>query len=82
MLRATNTGATVVIDHRGRVTAQLAPFTRGTLDATAEGRIGLTPFARWASRFGLTPLWALAFITMIAATWARQSGTGPRSINT
>ena len=81
MLRATNTGATVVIDHRGLVTAQLAPFTRGTLDATAEGRIGLTPFARWASRFGLVPLWALAFLIMIAATWARQSGTGPRSIN-
>ncbi|MCM0045771.1 MAG: apolipoprotein N-acyltransferase, partial [Burkholderiaceae bacterium] len=29
MLRATNTGATAVVDERGRVVAQLAPFTRG-----------------------------------------------------
>ena len=37
MLRATNTGATAVIDHRGRVTAALAPFTRGVLDAVGRG---------------------------------------------
>ncbi|WP_393937677.1 apolipoprotein N-acyltransferase [Piscinibacter sakaiensis] len=35
MLRATNTGVTAVIDHRGRVTARLAPFTRGVLRARA-----------------------------------------------
>jgi apolipoprotein N-acyltransferase len=55
MLRATNTGWTAVIDHRGTVTASLPPFTRGALAATVEGRAGLTPFARWAGAFGLWP---------------------------
>ena len=59
MLRATNTGATAVVDHRGVVTASLAPFSRGILEARVEGRDGLTPFAQWAGRFGLWPLWAL-----------------------
>jgi apolipoprotein N-acyltransferase len=72
MLRATNTGATAVVDHRGRVIAALEPFTRGTLDAVVEGRAGLTPFARWAAAFGLAPL-ALFGLMVLAATarWRR-----------
>ena len=60
MLRATNTGATAVIDHRGVVQEALPPFTVGVLSATVQGREGLTPFARWAAAAGLWPLWALA----------------------
>ena len=60
MLRATNTGATAVIDHRGVVQAALPPFTRGVLQASVQGRQGLTPFARWSAVAGLWPLWALA----------------------
>ena len=60
MLRATNTGATAVIDHRGVITALLAPHARGVLSATAQGREGSTPFAWWAARFGLLPLVLLA----------------------
>ena len=59
MLRATNTGATVVIDHHGVVTHSLPPHTRGVLQATVQGRDGSTPFAWWASRFDLWPLWVL-----------------------
>jgi len=59
MIRATNTGATVIIDHRGMVTHALAPFTVGILEGSVEGRVGLTPFASWAGPFGLWPLWAL-----------------------
>ncbi len=72
MLRATNTGATAVVDHRGRVTAALEPFTRGTLDAVVEGRSGLTPFARWAAAFGLAPL-AFFGVAVLAAAgrWRR-----------
>ena len=62
MLRATNTGATAVIDHRGVVTAALPPFTRGVLLAQVQGRQGLTPFARWSAAAGLWPLWALALL--------------------
>ena len=66
MIRATNTGATAVIDHHGVVTHALAPFTRGTLEATVEGRQGLTPFAAWAGRFGLWPLWLLGVGLLLA----------------
>ncbi|RYZ02446.1 MAG: apolipoprotein N-acyltransferase [Comamonadaceae bacterium] len=61
MVRATNTGATVVIDHRGRVTDALPRLTRGVLLAGVEGRDDPpTAYARWVSRFGLWPLWILA----------------------
>jgi apolipoprotein N-acyltransferase len=64
MIRATNTGATVVIDHRGAVTAQLPPFTRGELETHVEGRSGTTPFAAWAGRFGLWPLVLAGVLTL------------------
>jgi apolipoprotein N-acyltransferase len=60
MLRATNTGATAIIDHRGQVLQLLPRFTRGSLTGRYEGRTGLTPYARWAGAWGLGPLWALA----------------------
>lgn len=73
MIRATNTGATAAIDHRGVVTAQMAPFSRGHLQAQVEGRSGLTPFARWAAAFGLWPL-ALLAVALLAACgrWTRK----------
>ncbi|MEZ5664151.1 MAG: apolipoprotein N-acyltransferase [Burkholderiaceae bacterium] len=70
MLRATNTGATAVIDHQGRVTEHLARLTRGRLEAQVQGRDGLTPYARWASRWGLWPVWlvCLGLVATVAAT--------------
>ena len=71
MLRATNTGATAVIDHRGNVTAALAPHTQGVADAVVEGRVGLTPFARWAAHLGLWPAWLLA-AAVVATAFRRR----------
>ena len=71
MLRATNTGATAVIDHAGRVTHQLAPLTRGVLAGEVEGRSGRTPFAGWAGRWGLWPLVGVALL-LVAATARRR----------
>ena len=71
MLRATNTGATAVIDHRGRVQRALSPHTRGVLKASVEGRDGTTPFAWWAGRFGLWPLGLLASALLLLAIWRR-----------
>jgi apolipoprotein N-acyltransferase len=59
-VRATNTGATAVIDWQGRVTARLPPEVEGELDADIEGRIGDTPYAIWVAQFRLWPLWGLA----------------------
>ena len=75
MIRATNTGATVVIDHRGVVTHSLAPFTVGILEGTVEGRQGLTPFARWAGHFAL---WPLALVAIALLLVLRERGR-PRS---
>ena len=69
MLRATNTGATAIIDHRGQVTGLLPRFTRGSLVGTFEGREGLTPYARWAAAFGLWPMWLLALGVLVWVGW-------------
>jgi apolipoprotein N-acyltransferase len=75
MIRATNTGATVVIDHHGRVTASLPRFTKGVLDAEVEGRTGLTPFAWWAGHFGLWPPTLIALLIVVnARRMARKRG--------
>ncbi|MBY0466578.1 MAG: apolipoprotein N-acyltransferase, partial [Burkholderiales bacterium] len=71
MVRATNTGATVVIDHRGAVTHALARMTSGELVATANGREGLTPYARWAGQTGLWVAWALAGLGGLMGWWRR-----------
>jgi apolipoprotein N-acyltransferase len=65
MLRATNTGATAVIDHRGVLHEHLAPHTRGVLEARVQGRDGRTPFVYWAGRFGLWPLWGLGALVVL-----------------
>ena len=72
MIRATNTGATAVIDHRGRVAAALPPFERGTLDAEVVGRTGQTPFAAWAGQLGLWPLFAAGVATLLATGLGRR----------
>jgi apolipoprotein N-acyltransferase len=72
MIRATNTGATVIIDRFARVTHALPRHTRGVLVGEVEGGTGLTPFARWASRFGLLPLWTLALLAAVAALAGRR----------
>jgi apolipoprotein N-acyltransferase len=65
MLRATNTGATAVIDYHGVVTHSLPPHTRGVLNAEVQGRRGLTPYIWWVSRFGLWPLPVVAVALML-----------------
>ncbi len=83
MVRATNTGATAIIDHRGMVTHQLERHTRGVLRGEVEGRgldaqsgWSITPFAWWVSRWGLLPLWALAGLTLLAALAGKVTHRG------
>jgi apolipoprotein N-acyltransferase len=75
MLRATNTGATAIVDHRGRVTAALPPFTRGVLDGAVQGRHGLTPYARWAARLGDWP-WPVLVLIVLGLGALRSATAG------
>jgi apolipoprotein N-acyltransferase len=81
-LRATNTGATVIIDHHGAVTHSLPRLTAGSLTGRVQGR-GLneaagweiTPYAWWVSRLGLWPLWALA----LGLLWLNRRRSPPEA---
>jgi apolipoprotein N-acyltransferase len=53
MLRATNTGATAVINPKGEVTARLPPFERGVLTATVQGYKGLTPYSFYGNALAI-----------------------------
>jgi len=77
-IRATNTGATVVIDAFGRVTDRMPTQTRGVLNTQVQGFAGQTPFAWWASRFGLWPLVAVGLLLAVAgAGRQRLSAAAP-----
>lgn len=64
MVRATNTGLTAAIDHRGQVLAEIPQFTRGVLEVTVQPRSGLTPYMRW----GNLPV-VLAALAGLALWW-------------
>lgn len=70
MLRATNTGVTAAIDHRGRLQARLPGHREGVLDVTVQGTTGLTPYVV----AGDWPAMALA-ATLLAAARARRRRT-------
>lgn len=72
VMRSTNTGATAVVDHHGRVTARLPALVRGVLEADVDGRLGSTPYARWLAALGLWPLWAMALLALIGLRKAAQ----------
>ena len=72
-IRATNTGATAVLDHQGRLLARLPAATEALLEATVEGRRGSTPYARWLAACGLAPLFLLALAGPALAWWRRRA---------
>jgi len=58
MVRATNAGATAVIDHTGHVRVLAKAFEREKVTSWVQGRFDEpTFFAWWAARYGLAPLW-------------------------
>lgn len=60
MLRATNTGATAIIDPQGHVLAHLPHFTTAALVGQAQGYTGTTPYVR----FGNWPVISLCFFLL------------------
>jgi apolipoprotein N-acyltransferase len=80
MLRATNTGATAIIDAQGVVTHRLASGVQGVLSGEVKGvHSALTPYTQWASKLGLAPLWLLGIATVLAvAALAHRARHGRR----
>lgn len=72
VLRATNTGATAIIDARGRVASQLPLLTAGVLEGSVHGYAGVTPYVR----FGNWP--ALALIGALLAAGLLRRRAAPR----
>ncbi|MNT44095.1 Apolipoprotein N-acyltransferase [compost metagenome] len=72
MIRATNTGSTAIINHRGQVEHALPHQTRAVLQAQVQG-VDAPPtlFARWAGHFGLWPLWLAGFVVLAGAMLTR-----------
>jgi apolipoprotein N-acyltransferase len=80
MLRATNTGATAIIDHQGRVLQMLQPHTRGVLLGRVQGRSGITPYAWWTARVGLWPLFAAGLAVLLGCMLRRPGQPGPAGL--
>jgi apolipoprotein N-acyltransferase len=49
VLRATNTGATAIIDPHGNLVAQAPHFSQFILNGMAQGYRGSTPYVRWGN---------------------------------
>jgi apolipoprotein N-acyltransferase len=77
-IRATNTGATVIIDYQGRVQAALPRLTQGVLNGVVEGRSGTTPYAWWVARFGLWPMWVISLLLVVTAWWSGRATSRQR----
>jgi apolipoprotein N-acyltransferase len=70
MLRATNTGATAIINARGEVTHRLPSGVQAALTASVRGVDGpVTPYARWVSVWGLWPLVLLCLGAFAVVAW-------------
>ncbi len=75
MLRATNTGVTAAIDHRGRVLGRLPPHQAGGLLTEVRPTKELTPFARW----GNLPAVLLCLVLLAGARGIVRMGSLPAS---
>ena len=84
MLRATNTGATAIIDAQGVVTHRLVSGVQGVLSGEVKGvHSELTPYTQWASKLGLFPMWFLGFTAVFTvAGLAHRARHGRRRFAT
>jgi apolipoprotein N-acyltransferase len=76
MLRATNTGATAIINGGGVIVEQLPVNTYGVLAAQVQGTAGSTPYILWGNKLFL----ALAALSLAGAWfWARRAKNRPKA---
>jgi apolipoprotein N-acyltransferase len=70
VLRATNTGMTAIIDHKGKVLQAAPEFTRATVSGEVQGYAGATPFVQW----GNLPIIVLSLLLTLAGGWLAMRG--------
>lgn len=71
LIRATGTGISALVDHKGQSITQLPQHRRTVLNGRIQGRRGDTPYAR----IGSSPIWLLSAATLlISLRQGRQIG--------
>lgn len=78
ILRATNTGQTVIINYKGRLQAELASDTPGVLKGSVQTTKGLTPYMQWGNGplALIIGIWLLyASLCSGAWSWLREKRT-------
>jgi apolipoprotein N-acyltransferase len=71
MMRATNTGVSAFIDHKGRVITQSEQFRTQTISAEVQGRSGTTPFFYFVKIQWLLSILPFALVLILARRKAR-----------
>ena len=66
LVRATNTGISALIDHRGQVRGTVPAFQRGLFSALVQPRTGATPFVRFGNGLPLGLALAMLGLALVA----------------
>ncbi len=73
VIRATNTGATAIVNRHGVVTHSLPRASRAALTGTVSIEpLRLTPYTQWVSQLWLWPLYGLCFCVMALAFYLKK----------
>lgn len=72
LVRASTSGPSALVDPVGRVTAETAAFSRGTIGGTVAPETVVSPYARWGDVFGL--VCAAAVVVALATRRAALAG--------
>ncbi|WP_019672716.1 apolipoprotein N-acyltransferase [Psychrobacter lutiphocae] len=71
-LRATNTGVTAIIDHKGRIVQRAPQFERTVLRGEVQSRTGMTPYVRFGNYPILIFIGLLLLLSVLAKRGAKH----------
>ena len=72
LVRATNTGISALIDHRGQVRGTVPAFQRGLFSALVQPRVGATPFVRVGNALPIGLALTMLGAALLAGWWRRR----------
>ena len=75
-MRATNTGVTAIIDHKGRIVERAPQFERTVLRGDIQARVGNTPFMR----FGQYPILFIMRLLLILSYLGKRTKSPVRLV--